>query len=481
MRERWARLWSVRVRAACGAMVATAFVFALGALVARAVVEDQWTKDARDHATDVAFQVTFALETGRVPVGVRDAYVVVSADGRYARTGGVSTPPTGEGRGRTGDLEPDRPGPGFVPAVGWGLRKIRTPSAVEAEGTVQTYVVGTTDPLPPARFREATGLDTRSAQRLTVYTLVASERARTAVMTLDRLVRWGMPGAVLFVGLTAWLVTGLALRPVEAIRAKMAGITAGDLDQRVPVPPTTDVVAGLARTTNETLDRLERAHLRQRRFVADASHELRSPLAALRGTLEIPLARPARADWPAVAAAALADTVRLQRLTDDLLLLSAEGHRPREDAAAVDLADLVEEQIAERAYSASGAAPAFGCEVERPALVRGEETRLARVVRNLLDNAARHARSTVHATVRRDADTVVLTVTDDGAGVPPADRERIFDRFVRLDDARTRADGGAGLGLAIVRELVTALGGTVRVTDGSTFTVRLPDFTKSFC
>ncbi|RFS81279.1 sensor histidine kinase [Actinomadura spongiicola] len=460
-------------------MVATAFVCALGTIVARTVVEDQWSEDARDHATDVAFQVTFALETGRSPVGLHDHYVVVSADGRYARTVGFPTPPRGDGRSRTGDLELERPGPGFVPAVGWGLRKIRTRSAVDGEGTVQTYVVGTTDPLPPARFREATGLDTRSAQRLTVYTLVASERARTAVTTLDRLVRWGMPGAAVFVGLTAWLVTGWALRPVEAIRAKMAGITAGDLDQRVPVPPTADVVAGLARTTNETLDRLEQAHLRQRSFVADASHELRSPLAALRGTLEIPLARPQRADWPAVVAAALADTVRLQRLTDDLLLLSAEEHRPRE-GAAVDLADLVEEQIAERAYSgtasdtASGAAPAFGCDVERPALVLGEEARLARVVRNLLDNAARHARSTVHASVRLDAGTVVLTVTDDGAGVPPADRERIFDRFVRLDDARDRADGGTGLGLAIVRELVTALGGSVRVTGGSTFTVRLP-------
>ncbi|WUH98960.1 HAMP domain-containing histidine kinase [Spirillospora sp. NBC_00431] len=359
-----------------------------------------------------------------------------------------------------------------MPAVGWDVRKVRLPPTADGAENVRTFVIGTTDVLPPDRIQKSTGLEAPSAQRLTVYVLASPRRAETAVAALDHVLGWGMPVTAAFVGLTAWVVTGRALRPIEAIRVKMAGITAGALDQRVPVPPTADAVAKLAQTTNETLDRLEQALLRERRFVADASHELRSPLAALRGTLEIPLAQRERADWPTVVSAALADTVRLQHLTDDLLLLCSASRRPIDPGSVVDLADLLEEQVAERAYNHDAAV--FTCDVERPALVRGEEVRCGRAIRNLLDNAARHARSTVHATVRREAHTVILTVSDDGPGVPVADWERIFDTFVRLDEARTRTDGGMGLGLAIVRELVTTLGGTVRVTGGSTFAVRLP-------
>lgn len=462
MRERLTRRWSVRTKAALGAMAAAAVAFGLGVFWARESVGARWADEAEKRATQDAFQVVSALEAGRQPIGFDSPFVVVLADGRL-----------GGGMDAASGPSPERAWPGFAPTVGWSTRKLRPPAAEGDERPLRTFVVGTTDVLPPDRIRRLTGLDgVRTAQRLTVYALASPRGAEAAVATFDRVLGLGLPAAVAFVGLTAWLVTGRALRPVEAIRAEMAGITAGALDQRVPVPPSADVIARLARTTNATLERLEQAHVRQRRFVADASHELRSPLAALRGTLEIPLARPERADWPAVVSAALADTARLQRLTDDLLLLSSEGGRPPRSGAAVDLADIVEEQVAERAYARG--APAFTCDAERPALVPGDEVRLGRVVRNLLDNAARHARSAVHATVRPEAGAVVLTVADDGPGVPAADRERIFDRFVRLDEARTRADGGTGLGLTIVRELVTALGGTVHVTGRSTFTVRIP-------
>ncbi|MCO6010403.1 HAMP domain-containing histidine kinase [Actinoallomurus purpureus] len=439
----------MRARAALSAALAAAVVFGAGGWWVRDVVRNQWLTAARETATRDAFSVTSVLESGARPRGTDFSFVVVRTDGRRSMAAG----PVFEG-----DL--DRPLPGFPPRVGWGIHTVR------GKGR---FVVGTTNVLPPDWIKMLTGSGGQPAQRLTVYVLVSPADANTAVATIDRLLGWGLPVAVPFVGLIAWFVTGRALRPVEAIRAKMADISAHALDQRVPVPATDDEITSLARTTNETLDRLEHAHHRQQRFVADASHELRTPLAGLRNSLEIALAYPERTDWPITVATALADVDRLQRLAEDLLLLASPA---QVKLTTSDLAGIVEEQVAERAHTGDG--PAFTAHTTRPALVRESEIRLARIVRNLLDNAARHARTKVAATVAVTDSSVTLTVTDDGPGVPPEDRERIFERFVRLDDARTRAHGGAGLGLTIVRDLVTGLGGTVRVTGCSTFVVTLP-------
>ncbi|WP_460352111.1 sensor histidine kinase [Actinoallomurus acanthiterrae] len=439
----------MRVRAALSAALAAAVVFGAGGWLVRDVVRGQWMTAAREQATRDAFSLTYSFESGATtPRGTDFSYTVVLADGRRAMVAGTVF----------GD-DLDRPLPAFPPRVGWGIH------TVPGKGR---FIVGTTEVLPADRIEKLTGSG-GLAQRLTVYVLVSTADARTAVATIDRLLGWGLPFAVPFVGLIAWFVTGRALRPVEAIRAKMAAISAHALDQRVPVPATGDEITRLALTTNETLDRLEHAHHRQQRFVADASHELRTPLAGLRNSLEIALAYPERTDWPSTVATALADVDRLQRLAEDLLLLASPAQAT---PTTSDLADIVEEQVAERAHTGDG--PAFTARTTRPALVRESETRLARIVRNLLDNAARHARTEVTAAVAVTDGGVTLTVADDGPGVPPEDRERIFERFVRLDDARTRADGGAGLGLTIVRELVTGLGGTVRVTGRSTFVVTLP-------
>ncbi|WP_433183727.1 HAMP domain-containing sensor histidine kinase [Actinoallomurus sp. CA-150999] len=444
------RLRSVRVRAALSAALAAAVVFGAGGWWLRDVVRAQWLNAAREKAARDAFSVTYGFESGTEPGrGIDFSFAVILTDGRRAVVSGPVF-----------DDDLDRPLPGFPPRVGWGIH------TVPGKGQ---FVVGTTDVLPADRIKKLTGIGGRTAQRLTVYVLVSTADAKTAVATIDRLLGWGLPVAVPFVGLIAWFVTGRALRPVEAIRAKMADISVHALDQRVPVPATGDEITRLALTTNETLDRLEHAHHRQQRFVADASHELRTPLAGLRNSLEIALAYPDRTDWPITVATTLADVDRLQRLAEDLLLLASPA---RAASTTSDLAGIVEEQVAERAHTRDG--PAFTAHTTRPALVRESETRLARIVRNLLDNAARHARTEVTATVAVTDGGVTLTVTDDGPGVPPEDRERIFERFVRLDDARTRADGGAGLGLTIVRDLVTGLGGTVRVTGRSTFVVTLP-------
>ncbi|QGV78455.1 sensor histidine kinase [Streptomyces ficellus] len=279
-----------------------------------------------------------------------------------------------------------------------------------------------------------------------------------------------LPLLLLVVGGVTWLVTRRALRPVEGIRREMAAITASeDLTRRVPEPATRDEVARLARTTNETLAALEASVERQRRFVADASHELRSPIASLRTQLEVGAAHPELLDVPG----AVADTVRLQQLAADLLLLARLDAGERPGRGRVDVAALVREEAAQRA---GGRVPVRVDAGE--AGVDGSRGQLARVLGNLLDNAQRHAESAVEVTVRREGRHVVLTVADDGAGVPEPERERIFERFVRLDDARSRDEGGAGLGLAIARDLVVRHGGTLTVrrapSGGALFEVRLP-------
>ncbi|NEA63803.1 HAMP domain-containing sensor histidine kinase [Streptomyces sp. SID12488] len=301
---------------------------------------------------------------------------------------------------------------------------------------------------------------------LTVHAGAPLSAEQSAVSTALTVMLIGFPLLLGVVAGVTWLVTRRALRPVEGIRAEMAAITASqDLARRVPVPDTHDEVARLARTTNETLAALEASVERQRRFVADASHELRSPIASLRTQLEVGSAHPELLDVKG----AVEDTVRLQHLAADLLLLARldAGERPAD--ARFDLAELVREQAEGRA----------GLTVEAGAVeVAGSRTQLGRLVANLLDNAQRHARSAVTVSVRREGARAVVEVGDDGDGVPVADRERVFERFVRLDAARSRDDGGAGLGLAIARDVAVRHGGTLTVGEatagGALFELRLP-------
>ncbi|CAL9434089.1 HAMP domain-containing sensor histidine kinase [Streptomyces sp. Tu 3180] len=312
----------------------------------------------------------------------------------------------------------------------------------------------------------AVGVETRDRGRLTVYAGAPLAAEHSAVDTAQTAMLLGLPLLLGVVAGVTWMVTGRALRPVEGIRREMAAITASeDLARRVPEPGTHDEIARLARTTNETLAALETSVERQRRFVADASHELRSPIASLRTQLEVAAAHPELLDLDG----AVEDTVRLQHLAADLLLLARldAGERPAD--ALVDLAALAREEAAGRT----------GVTVDtEPAEVTGSRGQLGRLLANLLDNARRHARERVTVTVRREGDRVVLGVADDGEGVAEADRERIFERFVRLDAARSRDEGGAGLGLAIARDVAVRHGGTLTVgsapTGGALFELRLP-------
>jgi signal transduction histidine kinase len=279
---------------------------------------------------------------------------------------------------------------------------------------------------------------------------------------------------LLVVGLAvlAWRVVGAALRPVEALRRGAEEITGSVRAGRLPVPAAHDEIHRLALTLNGMLDRLETARSRQRAFVADAAHELRSPLANMRTQLEVAQRLSDQTDWPVVAGDLLADNERLARLVDDLLLLARldeaggsagwpQGRPPASRRAEpVEIGELLG-QIAQRYPSP----PVTVAPPGEPLWTTGGPDALRRIVANLVDNAVRHARSRVVLAADSDGAYHRITVTDDGPGIPAADRERVFDRFTRLDDARARDVGGSGLGLAIVRELVRQHGGSVRLVD----------------
>jgi signal transduction histidine kinase len=262
-----------------------------------------------------------------------------------------------------------------------------------------------------------------------------------------------------------WWAVGRALRPVEAIRARVDQITGAELDQRVPEPATSDEIARLARTMNAMLARLEESADRQRRFVADASHELRSPLARMRAELEVDQAHPETADPASTADSVLTETVGLQRLVDDLLVLA------RMDAGALEGSSHTTVDLDELVGRLAARARAHGADVDtravRPVQVRGEPAQLERVVANLLDNAVRHARLRVTVALDgSDGERAELVISDDGPGIDPADAERVFERFTRLDDARTAGSGGVGLGLAIARDIAERHGGTLTLRPG---------------
>lgn len=285
----------------------------------------------------------------------------------------------------------------------------------------------------------------------------------------------GLPVLILLVGATTWVATTRALAPVERIRREAEQITGERLDRRVPEPPSRDEIHRLARTVNQMLGRLQHSRDRQRQFVGDASHELRSPLASIRQTAEVARAHPGALPEGELADAVLEESARMQRLVEQLLLLARadEGAAVRADHD-VDLDDL--------ALAVAKGARRDGLRVDTsgigPGRVRGDLVSLTQLVQNLVDNAVRHADEVVALTVRDDGSAVELVVEDDGPGIAEEDRQRVFERFVRLDEARARDAGGSGLGLAIVREIVAAHRGTVDVTvsalGGARFAVRLP-------
>ena len=285
----------------------------------------------------------------------------------------------------------------------------------------------------------------------------------------------GAPLLLLFVGAVTWRVAGRALAPVESMRAEVDAISTDELHRRVRGPRGTDEIARLAATMNRMLDRLEAGQARQRRFVSDASHELRSPVSTIRQHAEVALEHARESSTKDLAAVVLSEDLRLQRLVEDLLLLARmDEHAADARKIVLDLDDVVFEEVA-RHRDSDRTIDSAGVSAGR---VLGDRKQLARLTGNLLENALRHARKRVAVSLSQDNEWVVLRVDDDGTGLPPEERGRIFGRFVRLQQARDRDSGGSGLGLAIVGEVAAVHGGAAVVRDsplgGARFEVSLP-------
>jgi signal transduction histidine kinase len=295
-----------------------------------------------------------------------------------------------------------------------------------------------------------------------------------------RILAWSLavslPVATLLLAILVWWLTGRVLHPVEAIRAEVASIRGADLHRRVPVPRTQDEITSLAHTMNQMLQRVEQATEHQQRFVADASHELRGPLTRIRSALEVAMTHPDAVDDETLHQSLLAETDALSQLVDDLLFLArSEAGVLGQPTEAVDLDDLVLEEA--RRLRDRGAVRVVAGSVSA-ARALGDSRQLTRALRNLAGNAERHASSTVTFELREDGETCELVVADDGGGISPEHRHLVFERFTRLDEARSRDDGGFGLGLAIVQDIVTRHRGSIEIASqdggGARFVLTLP-------
>ena len=410
------RLRSVRVRLTLAATLVTALAVLLAGVWIVQTVDTTLHDRQRDQDVERLTELRTELEQGRRPgelevvVPGRTTFFAVLLDGEtVAATPGYEDPGEGE--------------------------YLRTTTRVETpQGTVELVAASPTDPI---------------------------ERSVDAVRSGLLLV---FPLLVVIVAVLAWVLAGRALRPVESIRTEVEAISGTTLDRRVPVPPSGDEVARLATTMNAMLDRLQGASTRQQRFVADASHELRSPVAAIRTELEVAQRTAGPDDWPAIADRLLAEEARLEAVITDLLLLaSLDEGAPLPDPAPVDVAGEARDEVARRA--AGGTAVARQVDAPTPVVVEGSRTQLRRALGNLLDNADRHATGQVEVRVHQADGRAQVVVDDDGPGIPEADRERVFERFTRLDEHRGRdgTTGGAGLGLSLVRRIAERHHGTVHV------------------
>ncbi len=343
-------------------------------------------------------------------------------------------------------------------------------------GSETRLITSDSVPIGDGRLRLAARTVSTAEGEFTVYTATNLESVTETVALLSAMLLVGIPILTGFVGLTVWVIIGRSLRPVEHIRSQVASIGDRELDRRVPVPGSDDEIGRLAVTMNEMLGRLERSSEQQRRFVADASHELRSPLAVIRSALEVNQAHPTDADWPEVASDVLDEALRMQRLIEDLLMLARiDADKLPALTTAVDLDDLVFEQSHRLQQSTD---VTIDTAAVSGAQVSGDRAGLDRMVRNLIENAVRYATKSVRVSLTEADGMATLVIDDDGPGIPEADRERVLGRFTRLDEARDREHGGSGLGLSIVKEVVDRYGGVLAVGEspvgGARFQVDFP-------
>jgi signal transduction histidine kinase len=438
------RRLGVRLRSALAATAVVALVFAAAAAVFvwqdRSTLTNNVDAAALTQARDIALEVAsdgadLADRLSRPAPGEQNVVQILDRNGTV-----VAASPSIQGEPA---LSPLRPQPGQT------LREDRQ-LPIAAQDEFRIVAVGVDAPTGPHIVLAGSSLRPVNDSVAAALTLLVI----------------GYPLLLAIVGAATFVFVGRSLHPVEAIRRRVATITGRDLRARVPVPAARDEVARLAETMNAMLDRLEASANTQRRFVSDASHELRSPLTTLRAGLEL-LATQQPATAGTTMDMVIEETDRLDRLVSALLLLArADDQGLALRAGDVDLDDLVDAERQRLHHSHLAIVV-----TAQPVRVRGDAHQLAQALRNLVDNAVRYARRTVAVRLWQENGFALLEVADDGPGIPATDRERVFERFVRLDESRSRDAGGSGLGLAIVREIANAHGGYVRVVDSPAGTV----------
>jgi signal transduction histidine kinase len=438
---------TVRVRTTAVATAVVGLALLIGGITLVVAMRETLTDEVRSAARVRATDTAAALEAGTDPSFVDEAdedddlfIQIIDDEGEV-----VASSPLVAGEAAVADLEPGASARVSIPAEDDDFLAV----AAEADTDDGRFSV------------------------IAARTLDAVNESTEVVTDLLTL---GLPLLLVVVAATTWAVVGRSLAPVESIRREVDEISAAELHRRVPAPAGSDEIARLAATMNRMLGRLEEGQARQRRFIADASHELRSPVASIRQHAEVAISHPELTSVGELSETVYAENRRVERLVDDLLLLArADEHTLQLRRRPVDLDDLVFDE-ARRLRDATD------LRIETTAVsagrVRGDAASLRRVLRNLGDNAARHARGHVAFALGEHDGAVQLDVDDDGPGIAADDRQRVFERFVRLDDARARDSGGSGLGLAIVAEVVSAHGGAITISDsglgGTRVEVRFP-------
>ena len=448
------RRLSLRVRMVLVTAAIVTAVLSLGLVALSAVAESELIEDATDLRLGQAKELAGIAVAGGLPEVLplmgndEDVVQIVSAGQVLAASANV----------RTRSAFP-------IPEQAPGTTRV-----VEVDGL---YADDASD--EPSRYRVVGyGFDAPTGPA-TIFVAFSLEEIEEVVGVEARIGALGLPVLILVLSAAMWVVVGRTLAPVEAIRAQADAITGSALDRRVPEPPHPDEIGRLARTVNAMLGRLQDSAEQQRRFVADAAHELRSPVASMRAQLEVASDGGGEGDVTQLIPDLLDDTLRMQRLVDQLLLLARSDGAPHAPHRSVDLDDIVGAVAADDAH-ARGVTIDLSA-VEAVQLI-GDPILLEQMVRNLIENAVAHAEREVRIGLRETDRDATLVVSDDGPGIPVDRRGEVFHRFARLDTARDRAHGGYGLGLSIVAEVVRAHRGTIEVgaaeTGGAEFEVRLP-------
>ena len=444
VRSRWG---TVRARTTLLATAATALALVAGSVALLLTLQSQLTDRDDTLAQSRVRDLLEAASEGDLParlenLGDEGVGQVIATDGTV-----LAASPNVAGR------------PPLVPVAGGeslDVRSIDGPDDDERE-----------------RYRVWVGAGPSPDGAVTVLVGTSAESVAETTRTLRGALLVGVPVLVLLLAAAIWAFVGRALGRIDKITTAVAGIGESELDCRVPVPRADDEVRRLAETMNRMLARLEAASARQRDFVADASHDLQSPLAVLRAQLEVAREHPERPEVAGFAADLLVSTSEMEQLVGDLLYLAVQDGARRPPVVLLDLDDVVLEEAVRVRPDAGVRIDTAGVSA---APVRGDPAALRRLVRNLLENAVRHAADRVTVTLVKGDDQVVLDVVDDGTGVAEVDRDRVFDRFYRADPARA-GHTGSGLGLPIAAEIAQRHGGRLSIEDdgpGAHFRLALP-------